>query len=115
MLKKTIGDILFQLQKITQVQLSEALDENRVSGEDVGDILLKKGVINKSDLAKARAEQMSLPFIEKITDKMINTDMLGSIQLKFLREHAVIPIMQEGKKTIVTSNPQDLEPLDNLA
>lgn len=115
MITKTIGEILLQLNLVTQPQLDEALQESKTSGEDVGIILAKKGTITKVNLAKARAEQMGLPFIEKITDKMINPEILGSIQIKFLRENIVIPIVQEGIKTIVTFNPQDLEPLDNLA
>lgn len=115
MITKTIGEILLQLNLVTQPQLDEALQESKTSGEDVGIILVKKGTITKVNLAKARAEQMGLPFIEKITDKMINPEILGSIQIKFLRENIVIPIVQEGVKTIVTFNPQDLEPLDNLA
>lgn len=115
MIKKTIGEILLSQNAITQAQLDETLQESTASGEEIGSLFLKKGIISKVSLAKARSEQMSLPFIEKITDKMIDPEMLRIIQLKFLRDHTVIPIMYEGNKTIVTFNPQDLEPLDNLA
>jgi len=46
---------------------------------------------------------------------MADQKILGKVPLKFLRQHTVIPIMFEGQRTIVTSNPRDLQPLDDLA
>ena len=46
---------------------------------------------------------------------MADATLLGKVPLKFLRQHSVIPIMFEGRKTIVTANPRDLQPLDDLS
>jgi general secretion pathway protein E len=46
---------------------------------------------------------------------MADTSLLAKVPLKFLRQNSIMPVMFEGRKTIVTSNPRDLQPLDNLA
>ncbi|KKQ32588.1 MAG: General secretory pathway protein E [candidate division TM6 bacterium GW2011_GWF2_37_49] len=115
MLKKKIGEILVELNIITQNQLNDALVEEKSSGKFLSQVLLEKKMVSKIDLARALAQEVSVPFIEKIVEQMADTQLLGKVPLKFLRQHIVVPIMFEGQKTIVTSNPRDLQPLDDLS
>ena len=114
MLRKKISEILVDLNLISQNQLDECIEEQKTTNKDLTDILLERGFIKKEDLARALAEQSGLPFIEKITEQMTDLSILGKVPLKFLRQHIVIPILYEGKKIIVTANPRDLQPLDDL-
>ena len=115
MVKKQIGDILVEQTIITQEQLNECLQEQQTTGEVLSTILVTKNYASKSDLAKALAVQLGMPFIEKITEQMADPQLLSKVPLKFLRQHVVIPVMFEGQKTIVTANPRDLQPLDDLS
>lgn len=115
MLKKKFGEILVEQKAITEDQLKEALQEKEQSGGLLGEILLKKGILSKNQLSKALSTQLGIPFVKKITEQMIDPQILGKIPLKFLRQHIVIPIMFEGEKTILTANPRDLQPIDDLS
>jgi len=115
MARKQFREILKEQAKITDQQLQEAVAEQEKSGGLIGQILLSKGFVKKEDIAKALATQLNIAFIEKIKEQMIDTTMLSKIPLKFLRQHVVIPIMYEGKKVVVTANPRDLEPIDDLS
>ena len=115
LIKKKIQEVLLELNIITQEQLNTILEENKNIGELIGLELIKKNLISKTDLGRALALQMGVPFIEKISEQMADPALLSKIPLKFLRQHAVIPIMFEGKKTILTTNPRDLQPLDDLS
>ncbi|MFC1894617.1 type II secretion system ATPase GspE [Candidatus Dependentiae bacterium] len=115
MLRKRIGEILIQINAITQEQLDVALQKQKETGELIGKILVEKNFATKKDIAKALSQQVSVYFIEKITEHMVDPRLLSKVPLKFLRKHIVIPIIFEGKKTIVTSDPRDLQPLDNIA
>jgi general secretion pathway protein E len=115
MLRKRLGEILIQLNIISQEQLDAALQEQKSSDKLIGEILVEKKFATKKDIARALAQQVSVDFVEKITEQMVDTQMLGKVPLKFLRKHVVIPIIFEGRKTIVTSDPRDLQPLDNIA
>jgi general secretion pathway protein E len=115
MLRKRIGDILVELKVISEEQLQKALEEQRSSGKMLGQVLVEMGFANKIDLARGLAKQVGVPFIEKITEQMVDPKLLSQVPLKFLRQHIVIPVIFEGQKTIVTANPRDLQPLDNIS
>jgi len=115
MLKKKFGEILVEQEIISAEQLEETLQEQKKSDGLIGQILLKKGLVSKNQIANALATQVGIPFVEKITEQMIDPSTLGKIPLKFLRQHIVIPIMFEGEKTILTANPRDLQPIDDLS
>lgn len=114
MLKKKFGEILVEQNFITPEQLETALQEQKAQGGLLGQILFKQGIITKNQIAHALATQVGIPFVEKITEQMIDPQALGKIPLKFLRQHIVIPIMFEGEKTVLTANPRDLQPIDDL-
>lgn len=115
MIRKEINDLLIDLKLVSPEHIAAALEEQKKSGDPVTTTLLKQGIITKADLARALAAQVGLPLIEKITEHMADTTLLSKVPLKFLRQHVVMPIMFEGQKTIVTANPRDLQPLDDLS
>jgi general secretion pathway protein E len=115
MLKKKIGEILIELNLVTPEKLQECVEEQKTSGKTLSQILLEKKLVSRVDLARVLAQEVSVPFIERITEQMSDVTLLGKVPLKFLRQHSVIPIMFEGRKTIVTANPRDLQPLDDLS
>lgn len=115
MLKERVGDILIELKVLTAEQLELALQEQKSTGKLLGQVLLDHKFVTKSDIARALAIQVGVSFIEKITEQMADPKILGKVPLKFLRQHCVIPIMYEGQKVIATSNPRDLQPLDDLS
>lgn len=114
MARKKLTDILLELKLITADQLEECTKEQSDAGKSLEQILLGRKLITKEDLARVLAEHVSLPYIQSITEPMADINLLRKIPLKFLRQHMIIPIMFEGRKTIVTANPRDLQPLDDL-
>lgn len=114
MLRKKIGDILVEMQAINLPDLEAELTSSGVNPERIGHVLVQKGLIPKLTLAKALAIQSGLPCIEKVTEQMANLLLLSKFPLRFLRQHTVMPISFEGYTTILTANPRDLQPLDDL-
>ncbi len=115
MIRKKLEDIFIEQNLISTDQHAEAVAEQQGSGKPLLQIYLEKKFISKVNIARGLAQQINVQFIEKITEQMADPQLLGKVPLKFLRQHAVIPIMFEGRKTIVTANPRDLQPLDDLA
>ncbi len=115
MLRKKLADILIELNLITKEQLQDCLSEKEKNGKLLDEILIEKKLITKVDLARALSKEVGFVFVEKISEQMVNPDLLGKIPLKFLRKHVIMPIFFEGFKTIVTANPRDLQPLDDIS
>ena len=77
-------------------------------------ILRVQGLIDEKDLVSCYAELFKVPVIETITEKMADPDLLARIPLKFLRDQIIIPIRQDEAIMLVTSQPSDFQPLDEL-
>jgi len=99
---------------INTQQLEECRRISQESGITIEQCLLEKKFATPQTIAQAYANYASLDYINAITDSMADLTILGRIPLKFLRDHSVIPVMINGKLTIVTSNPLDFQPLDEI-
>ncbi|MGB8366938.1 MAG: type II secretion system ATPase GspE [Candidatus Babeliales bacterium] len=114
MIKKNLGDILVELGTINTQQLQECQKEIEKNGVSLESCLFEKKIITPEALAKAYASYASLPFVEAITEKMADLTLLSKVPLKFLQDNAVIPLIYNGQITILTANPMDFQPLDEL-
>jgi general secretion pathway protein E len=114
MAQKTVLEILLAAGVVTEQQISECSTISKESGQLVDRCLLEKKYITPLDFARAYAEYANLPLIEDITEPMADLGLLAKIPLKFLRANLVMPIVKDGTTMIVTANPTNFQPLDEL-
>ncbi len=112
--KRDIGQILVEKDIVTQEKLESCKQTIAGSGMSLADCLLQEGLATDIQIAQAYAELVHVPYLPVITEKMADPKLLGEFPLKFLRTHEVIPVSIDGVITLVTANPQDFEPLDEL-
>lgn len=113
-MRKTIGDHLIAVGAITAEQLRECQTQMQATGNRLDQCLLEKNFVSPERLAQEFAAYFSVPYVEKITDHMADLTLLAKIPLKFLRENVVMPIMLDDRITILTANPLQFQPLDEL-
>jgi general secretion pathway protein E len=111
---KTIGDILLAMGAITQEQLKECQQEAEQYARRVEKCLVTKKYCTPEQLARAYATFFSMPYIDKITDSMADLNLLARVPLKFLTDNLVVPLMIDGRLTLVTADPLNFQPLDEL-
>ncbi len=114
MIRKTLAHILVERKLFTKEQIEAHAAAAVQADQMLEDYLRIHNLISEEDLAKAYAEQFSIPFIELITERMADPELLAKIPLKFLREHVVMPIRYADHVTIVTADPSDFQPVDEL-
>lgn len=115
MANNNIGEILVGQKALTQQQLETALKASTQAGISLERYLIENKIISEEALARARAVQFGLPFLESITEKMTDAELLGKVPLKFLRENTVIPIKDEtGQIIIVAFDPLNYQATDEL-
>jgi general secretion pathway protein E len=114
MIKNDIGEILRASKKITDEQLAQCRERAQQTGQPLDVCLLDEHLVSQEDIAKAFSQLLSLEYIPKITEKMTEPGLLAKIPLRFLRQHAVIPVMINNRITILTSNPREFQALDEL-
>ncbi len=114
MIKKTLEDILVSTGVVNTQQVEECKKEIASSGISMDRCLIEKKFITPDKLAKAYAEYASCQYIDQISENMISLELLGKIPLQFLRDNIIIPIKKDGKIYLVTSNPLNFQPIDEL-
>ena len=115
MVKKTVEEILISSGVINTQQLSECQKDMETTGVSLETCLVDKKFVTPEQLAKAYADYASFAYIDQINEKMVDLALLGKIPLQFLRNNEVIPVKKDGVITILTANPLNFQPLDELA
>lgn len=113
--KREIGAILMDYGAVTYQQVEEALDEQRSTGERIGEILRSRGLVSESDIARARAEQMDVPYID-IQEFCPAPAILEFIPHPIAQKYRILPISVEvatedspGQLRVAMENPWDFE------
>jgi type II secretory ATPase GspE/PulE/Tfp pilus assembly ATPase PilB-like protein len=111
---KSVGDILVGKNLITQEQLDKYSESAKIEHQTLVNYLKDNQLIKPEEIAQAFADQISAPYIAKVEEEMADPTLLEQVPFKFLRENSIIPIKYENKITIVTSNPNSFQPVDEL-
>jgi general secretion pathway protein E len=114
MLKKTLKDILLEMNAVTPQQIADSEQEIKKTQQSLEEYLLEKNIISAETLAQAYATLMEVPYIETVTEEMSDPVLLARAPLKFLRDNLVMPIKLGEDVLILTSNPFQYQPVDEL-
>lgn len=113
--RKTLGEILVGLGRITPDQVEEALEHQRLHGGYFGDALVHLGLVTRAELKWTLADQFNLPFVQ-IKPENIDRATAAMVPAAWARRHLVLPVLRAGGTvTVVLDNPGDLERLDEVA
>jgi general secretion pathway protein E len=113
-MKKNTSELLVELGVISAQQLTECQQEADKAGITVEACIIDKKHATAEAIAQAYAKYSSLSYIDTVTEKMADLDLLARVPLKFLRDNEIMPVMVDGVITILTANPFDFQPLDEL-
>lgn len=109
-----IGDILIKRGILNKETINQARQESEQSKKSLYVYLLDKQLVSAEAIAQSFSELLGISYIEKITETMANPTLLGRIPLKFLRQHSIMPIQYNDQIMILTVNPGDYQPIDEL-
>ncbi len=95
-----VGEILIRLKRLTADGLRAALEEQKTTGELVGQILLRKGIIHKDDLWRALETKIR----EEIYDLFLLTDAEFEFYIDHLPGEVFDPLQKNTSIAINTSS-----------
>ncbi len=112
--RRRIGEILVELDIVTEAQITAALETQRASGKRLGDVLLDEGIVRPRDLVRALATQFDLPFVD-LDDHTIDIDLAQLIPQQLAARHRAMPVWREDQQIVVAmANPVDVLALDDI-
>jgi type IV pilus assembly protein PilB len=108
----SILDLLIAQKKLTKAE--QAAIDGKISDEENIQVLLSKGVITPTDLARATAEKNNIPFVD-LRDFPVNPSIIALVPPELCRKYALVPIEQTGNSlTVAISNPANVIALDDV-
>jgi len=112
--EKQLGQILVIQGKLDADDLELALREHHKTGERLGTILVKMGLVSEEDVLRALAEQLQLPFV-RLSEVQIPKEVIEKIPAKIVSHYNLVPLEQSnGTLRVAVSDPLDVHTLDDL-
>jgi type IV pilus assembly protein PilB len=109
-----LGDLLLQDGLLTREQLQAAVSEQRSSGERLGYLLVKQGVVDEVAVTKALARQLRMPAVD-LSRFEPDQKILRLIPAEVARKHSVLPLRRDGRNlTVAMADPTDIGLLQDL-
>lgn len=112
--RKRIGEILVEMNAITNEQLNAALKRQPVEKHMIGENLVKDGVVTEPTLYKGLAIQHGVEYIDLDTIEL-DMNLVSKIPESLIKTYKFIPIRKEPKSlTIAIFDPTNTKMFDSI-
>ncbi len=114
-LKMRLGDLLVHEHIITEQQLNDALQAQKITGRKLGATLIEQQVIEETQLLRFLAQQLNVAFVNLDNEKL-DPKVVKLIPEVYARRFRALALADLGESIqIAMSDPADLSSLDQLA
>jgi len=112
--KKQLGELLIEKNVITKSQLDKALETQKEKGGLIGQILVGLGYTKEEDIAQALTVQYGLPYLP-IENYELSVNTVKMIPENVARQYNVIAVDRIGDTlTVAMSNPLNTQAIEDL-
>jgi type IV pilus assembly protein PilB len=112
--QKPLGQLLKEMELVTEGQIQEALIVQRKKGGVIGEILVELGYVSKEEILLALAAQMGMEVVD-LDEMEIPPEVIHKVPPTMAKNYNVIPIkFEDGVLTVAMSNPHDVNVRDDL-
>jgi type II secretory ATPase GspE/PulE/Tfp pilus assembly ATPase PilB-like protein len=109
-----LGDILLKGGELTRAQLDTALAEQRRSGQPLGEVFMRLGLVAEERLRMALCRQLHIRFFSLDTIIMDPT-LRNLVNEKFAMKHRTVPLARVGNLLVVAmDDPTQTRVVDDL-
>lgn len=114
-LKMRLGDLLVHEHIISEQQLNDALQAQKITGRKLGATLIEQQVIEETQLLRFLAQQLNVAFVNLDNEKL-DPKVVKLIPEVYARRFRALALADLGESIqIAMSDPADLSSLDQLA
>ncbi|NQU43840.1 Flp pilus assembly complex ATPase component TadA, partial [bacterium] len=111
---RKLGHILVEMRILDPDELDRALIEHHKSGEQLGTVLRKMGLITEEELLQAVARQAGLRFM-RLSDVVIDPEVIARVPARLATHYHIMPVgVRDDALEIAVSDPNDVHVLDDL-
>lgn len=112
--EKQLGDILVEQGVISPLQLDEALQRQRLTGDMLGRVLVTMGLCEEQDIIESLGVQSGMERVD-LSRMKIPEETIRAVTADVAKFYNVIPIRRTDEKLIVAmADPLNIQVLDDL-
>jgi general secretion pathway protein E len=112
-MRKRIGEILMQERAISRDELEDALKIQKKSPLKLGQILVKKGLVDEDVILKALARQFGLKYQNKLAFAF--DESFRRVPVNLIHRSRIVPVARkEAAISVAVADPTDLHPMDDV-
>ncbi len=112
---RLLGELLRDDFKVSEEQIVAALAEQQESGLNLGNILLKKQVVEEETLRMALSIQQGISYLQELQDQEGIDDLLRLVPIGFAKENNFYPIKRhEGRLLVAMTDPLNSNLINDL-
>ncbi|NTV52099.1 MAG: Flp pilus assembly complex ATPase component TadA [Candidatus Firestonebacteria bacterium] len=110
-----IGEMLMDEEIITKEQLQECLQEQKVTGEKVGEVMVRKGYVSHEVLYAFLGNQFGIPYIPLSEMQNIPPAIVKLLPEQLMRSQHVVPVSKKGNALILAmADPSNVFVTDDI-
>jgi type IV pilus assembly protein PilB len=111
---RDIADVLKEMEKITEGQLSEIRHLHEQTNRDVLKIIKERGYAKEPDISIARASLYDLEFREIELDQ-VDKEVFKKLEPEYIKNNRIMPIgIRDEKLVVATSHPGDFFVIEDV-
>jgi general secretion pathway protein E/type IV pilus assembly protein PilB len=108
-----LGQLLISEGLATREQITAAREAH--SGSRIDQALIRMGVVTEDRLLQTLSDEFGMPYVD-LKDVQVDTDLLAKFPTSSIYRHSLLPLYrQNGHVVVATSDPLNLEGLDELS
>ncbi len=112
--RRRLGEVLVDLDILSENDIDHALDLQRSSGRRLGDVLIDEEMVTARELLQALAVQFGFEFID-LADHSVDTELAQRVPISMARRHRALPVFRrDGKIVVAMTNAADVLALDDI-
>ncbi|HWO90245.1 MAG TPA: type IV-A pilus assembly ATPase PilB [Gemmatimonadales bacterium] len=109
-----LGDLLIREGLITKEQLEKALQEQKTQGVRLGYALVKLGFVQETEITKMLARQYRMPAVD-LSRFEVDPKIVKMIPADLATKNLVLPLKRDGRTlTVAMADPTNLGVIDDL-
>jgi general secretion pathway protein E len=110
-----LAAILMRDTALTREQLEAALEQQKVEGGMLYDILLRGRSISEEDLLRALAMQLGIEYTTALNPDEVDGELLADLPINYAKTHLILPWHRDdGAVKVVMADPRAIHALDDL-
>ncbi|MCX5712556.1 MAG: hypothetical protein NTY47_05765 [Candidatus Omnitrophica bacterium] len=113
-INKQLGELLLERNIISKSQLEKALSVQKEHGGLIGEVLVELGFAKEEDIAQSLTAQYGFPYLP-LSNYEINPEIVNIIPARVARQYLLVPIDKIGNNiTLAMSNPLNIQAIEDV-